>query len=290
MNAISSSKPKQKTRRRPLVITGISLFLIIGSAKSANAILGLNKAGKILNSASKTTNTLKPILGKDADKVQNSIDDATNYVSQTQQYLNQLSSFYYNIIGGNLEGILGDIQGITGALGIPDPFAIRTEAEWNEQVPGTMTTAQAKANTTDRVIANAISSTVLGKDGQTVIREQQQQVAAVVQQSAQAAQSSSAAAQAAQSRNVTQDILKDVATQQAVMAQQQVALAQINQQMSGQLTGLQLQGAVGNLMLSNISGTLDQQEMQRIQAQQASNLSEAQTTAQIFIPGIKFAQ
>lgn len=285
-----SSKPKQKSRRRPLVITGISLLLLIGSANSANAILGLNQAGKILNSASKTTNTLKPLLGKDAEKVQNSINDATGYVGQAQQYWRQLSSFYYNIIGGNLEGILGDIQGITGVLGIPDPFAIRTQGEWNEQIPGTMTTAQAKANTADRVITSAIASTVLGKSGQAVIREQQQQIAAVVQQSAQAAQSSSATAQAAQSRNVTQDILKDVASQQAIMAQQQTALAQINQQMSGQLTGLQLQGAAGNLMLSNISGTLDQQELQRQQAQQATNLSEAQTTAQIFIPGINFTQ
>ncbi len=289
MNEIAS-KSKPKTCRRPLVVTGISLFLAVGSASSANAISEFKKVGKILNSASNTTNVLKPILGKDVDKVQDSIGDATNYVFQAQQYWNQLSSFYSNLIGGNLEGILGDIQGITGALGIPDPFAIRTQGEWNEQVPGTMTTAQAKANTTDRVIATAIASTVLGKSGQTVIREQQQQVASVVQQSAQAAQLSAAAAQKAQSRNVTQDILKDVASQQAVMAQQQVALAQINQQMSGQLTGLQLQGAAGNLMLSNISSTLDQQEMQRQQAQQASNISEAQTTAQVFIPGIKFTQ
>lgn len=264
--------------------------MLVITISSASAQLGLNKASGILNRASGVTSTLEPVLGESGDEIQTTISKTSSYVWRAQQYWNQLSSFYYNLIGGNLEGILGDLQGITGALGIPDPFAIRTQGEWNEQIPGTMSTAQAKANTTDRAIATGIASTVLGKDGQTVIREQQQQVAATVSQSATAAQQSAAAAQAAQTRNVTQDILKDVATQQAVMAQQQTVLAQINQQMSGQLTGLQLQGAASNLMLSNISSTLDQQELQRQQAQQARNLSEAQTTAQVFIPGIKFTE
>ncbi len=131
---------------------------------------------------------------------------------------------------------------------------------------------------------------MLGKDGQTVTREQQQQLATIVQQSATAAQHSATSAQSAQERNITQDILKDVAVQQAVIAQQQTAQAQISQQMSGQLTGLQLQGAASNVMLSDISGSLDFQQSQRQVSRQAENFSEAQTAAQIFIPGIRFSE
>jgi hypothetical protein len=130
---------------------------------------------------------------------------------------------------------------------------------------------------------------VLGKDGQSVAQQQQQQLATIVQQSATAAGQSVTSAQSAQGRNITQDILKDVAVQQAVIAQQQTAQAQINQQMSGQLTGLQLQGAASNVMLSDISGTLDFQQSQRQVSRQAENLSEAQTAAQVFIPGIRFS-
>lgn len=282
-------QPKPKTRRRPLVIAGASLALSLVFVSSVNAQSSLKKASNVLNRASNVTSKLKPVLGSSGTEIQSTISEANSYVSQAQQYWNQLSSFYYNLIGGNLEGILGDIQGITGALGIPDPFAIRTSGAWDEKIPGTMSTAQAKANTTDRAIADGIASTILGKSGQTVIREQQQQIAYSVEQSASKAQQSAVIAQSTQSRNVTQDILKDAAIQQALMAQQQADLVQVNQQMSGQLTGLQLQGAAHNLMLSNISGTLDQQELQRQQAQQANNLSEAQTMAQVFIPGISFS-
>ena len=59
--------------------------------------------------------------------------------------------------------------------------------------------------------------------------------------------------------------------------------------MSGQLTGLQLQGAASNVMLSDISGSLDFQQSQRQVSRQAENFSEAQTAAQIFIPGIRFS-
>lgn len=281
---------KLKTRRRTLLITGASLSLLVMTISSVSAQKVLKKASGILNQASGITSTLEPMLGSSTNESKTTISEAGSYVWQAQQYYNQLADFYYNLISGNLSGILGDLQEITGALGIPDPFAIRTQGEWSEQIPGTMATAQAKTNTTDRVIATGIASIVLGKDGQTAIREQQQQVAAVVQQSATSARQSGVAAQSAQSRNVTQDILKDVAFQQAFMAQQLTALAQIDQNTSGQLTGLQLQGAATNLMLSDISGTLDSQQMQRQQEQQARNLSEAQATAQVFIPGIKFGE
>lgn len=282
-------QPKPKTRRSPLVIASASLALALVFVSSVNAQSSLKKASNVLNRASNLTSKLKPVLGSSGNEIQSTISEASNHLWQAQQYWNQLSSFYYNLIGGNLEGILGDLQGITGALGIPDPFAIRTSGAWDEQIPGTMSTAQAKANTIDRAIASSIASTILGKDGQSVIREQQQQIATVVEQSAYKAQQSAVTASWTQSRNVTQDILKDVAIQQALMAQQQSSLVQVNQQMSGQLTGLQLQGAAHNLMLSNISGTLDQQELQHQQQQQANNLSQAQTMAQVFIPGISFS-
>ena len=190
-----------------------------------------------------------------------------------------------------LSGIVGDLQAITGALGIPDPFAVRSQSEWDEQIPsGTFSTVGAKANTTDRAIVSGIARLVLGKDGQSIAGQQQQQLATIVQQSATQAGQSATSAQQAQGRNITQDILKDVAQQQAITAQQQTAQAQISQQMSGQLTGLQLQGAASNVMLSDISGTLDFQQSQRQVSRQAENLSEAQTAAQIFIPGIRFSE
>lgn len=280
----TNSQPKPKYRN--LLIAGVSFSLIVLSVSSANAQLGLGTVGNILNKAQKVS----PILKKAGLDIQPELNEANGYLRDANDYWNQISSFYYNISAGNLEGILGDIEGITGVLGIPDPFAVRTQGEWNEQIPGTMTTAQHKANTADRAIALGIASTVLGQEGQTLIREQQQQVAETVQQSGLAAEQSASAAQQAQSRNVTQDILKDVAMQQGIMAQQQAMLTQVNQQMSGQLTSLQLQGAASNLLMSNISGTLDQEEVQRQQERQDNNLTEAQTASQIFIPGINLTE
>lgn len=283
---MSATKHQTKAKYRHLMIAGVSLGLIVISVSSASAQLGLGTVGNILNKAQKAS----PILKKTGLDIQPELSLANGYLQDANDYWNQISSFYYNISAGNLEGMLGDISGITGALGIPDPFAVRTQGEWNEQIPGTMTTAQSKGNTADRAIALGVASTVLGQEGQTLIRSQQQQVAETVQQSALAAEQSGAAAQQAQSRNVTQDILKDVAVQQGIMAQQQAMLTQVNQQMSGQLTSLQLQGAASNLLMANISGTLDQQEVERQQQRQDNNLTEAQTAAQIFIPGINLSE
>lgn len=279
---VANPKPKPKYRRQTLLIIGGSFALVVVSASNASALLDTSN---ILNQAQQ----ISPILDKAGVNIQPAINQANHYVQDANQYLNQISSFYEQLIAGNIQGILGSIQGITGALGIPDPSQIRTQGVWNEQIPGTQATAQAKANTTDRAISMAIASTVLGQLGQTFIRNQQQQVDATVQNTAVAAQQTIDAASNAQSRNVSQDILKDLTVQQAYISQQQAGLAQINQLLSTQLTGLQLQSAAGNLMLGNISGTLDQQELSQRLEQQASNLSEAQTVSQIYIPGINLA-
>lgn len=271
-----------KSRRKTLLIMGVSLTLVVVSASNASALVG---ASNNLNQA----RHISPVLNMAGVNIQPSINQANQYGQQASQYWSLISSFYNQLISGNIQGILGSIQGITGALGIPDPIQIRTDSVWNEQIPGTQATAQAKANTTDRTIATAIASTVLGQQGQTVIRNQQQHIDTTVQNTAAAAQQTVDAASYAQSRNVSQDILKDLSVQQAYISQQQAGLAQINQLLSTQLTGLQLQSAAGNLMLGNISGTLDQQELSQRLEQQATNLSEAQTVSQIYIPGINLA-
>lgn len=282
---------KSKFKYKSTILTGISVSLFFISVSSVSAQKSLRKASDLLGSAGRASSNLLPLIGEPSDEIQAKLNRASDYALQAQLYSDQLSSFYYNLIAGNLAGIVGDLQAITGALGIPDPFAVRSQSDWDEQIPsGTFSTRGAKANTTDRAIVSGIARLVLGKDGQTVTREQQQQLATIVQQSATAAGQSTTSAQSAQGRNITQDILKDVAVQQAVIAQQQTAQAQISQQMSGQLTGLQLQGAASNVMLSDISGSLDFQQSQRQVSRQAENLSEAQTAAQIFIPGIRFSE
>ena len=287
----TNARPQPKFKYRQALLAGISVSGFLIAVSSVSAGQSLKKASDILNTAGKVTSTLDPLLGEPRDEIQAALNTASNYAGQAQLYSNQLSSFYYNLIAGNLDGILGDLQAISGALGIPDPFAVRSQSEWDEQIPsGTFSTVGAKANTTDRAIVSGIARLVLGKDGQSVAQQQQQQIATIVQQSATAAGQSVTSAQSAQGRNITQDILKDVAVQQAVIAQQQTAQAQINQQMSGQLTGLQLQGAASNVMLSDISGSLDFQQSQRQVSRQAENFSEAQTAAQIFIPGIRFSE
>ena len=286
----TNARPQPKFKYRQALLAGISVSGFLIAVSSVSAGQSLKKASDILNTAGKVTSTLDPLLGEPRDEIQAALNTASNYAGQAQLYSDQLSSFYYNLIAGNLDGILGDLQAISGALGIPDPFAVRSQSEWDEQIPsGTFSTRGAKANTIDRAIVSGIARSVLGKDGQSVTQQQQHGLAASVQQSATAAQHSATSAQSAQGRNITQDILKDVARQQAITAQQQTVQAQISQQMSGQLTGLQLQGAASNVMLSDISGSLDFQQSQRQVSRQAENFSEAQTAAQIFIPGIRFS-
>ena len=251
----TNARPQPKFKYRQALLAGISVSGFLIAVSSVNAGQSLKKASDILNTAGKVTSALDPLLGEPRDEIQAALNTASNYAGQAQLYSDQLSSFYYNLIAGNLDGILGDLQAISGALGIPDPFAVRSQSEWDEQIPsGTFSTRGAS-----------------------------------VQQSATAAGPSATSAREAQGRNITQDILKDVARQQAITAQQQTVQAQISQQMSGQLTGLQLQGAASNVMLSDISGSLDFQQSQRQVSRQAENFSEAQTAAQIFIPGIRFS-
>lgn len=253
-----------KLNKRLLLVAG-SLTIVIASAPSASAFLNSNTVGNVLNQAQ----AISPGLQRAGVNIQPSLNRVNQYVQSANDYWTLISNFYQQLVAGNLLGILGSVRGITGALGIPDPLQVLDLSFANGQI------AQDRANAANNQSVFGIASTVLGIEGQTMLRSGQQQSAIL------AAQSYELATQA-QGFNVTQQIEQHNAMLLANMSQQM-------QKVSDLQTAELLQVSASNIALSNISTNLAYQKQRQEQEAQARLSSERQASSQIFIPGISLA-
>ena len=151
----------------------------------------------------------------------------------------QLTEIFEEIPG------LNQITGLDnlGALGLPDIFKIEEEIEQEEEGY----TAWHKINEAERAYLEAITKAELSFDGQT----RSQNNTEILQQQV---EEISILAQSAAQEDITQNVLKQIAFQQT----RQAVISQLSHQ---KLTDLNLKQDVNNMVLSNVSQTLDKGEL-----------------------------
>ncbi|BAS60094.1 hypothetical protein NIES2135_67370 (plasmid) [Leptolyngbya boryana NIES-2135] len=263
--------------------------LMIGVGGSLGITIATGSAIALdLGGVQNTVNQVGGDLGAAGVPVQGTVNQINGTLSEINQYLQQLQSLYSLIASGNLRGLLGSLDGVLGELGLPDPEATQ-DAVWSERVgdmPGSTTTASGSNPTSsgsirdlgsitqsvNRGIAQAITASVLSKAGQEKLMAQQSAIAQYIQRSGQMATE-------AQSKTVTQDVLKSVSQQQAISAQ-------LEGHLSTQLTQLEIGQAATNLQLGSIDSGVGQlnQTQQSEQARQAAVLGQA--GSMVYIPGL----
>lgn len=138
---------------------------------------------------------------------------------------------------------LGDIPGLNelGALGLPDIFEIAKEIEKKEGHK-----SWDEVHESQRLYAELVAKANLSKEGQDKVKKNTETVEKQVFET-------EAYAQAANQEVITQNVLKQIAFQQT----KQAVIMQLNQQ---ELSGLNFKQDVNNMVLSNVSKTLDKGE------------------------------
>ena len=237
-------------------------------------------ASKIVGGITRKVDGISPIIkrigGSDIasaiEQISSFLDRADSFLEEIELYWDEISGFYRDIIGLDLDGIISDIDKIRGILGIPNPLVVRSAVMHKARMPNQVITAKAGANAIDRQVVQGVIAGVFSKRGQEIIADQQRTVLSSVDQS-------NTAARHALKRNVTQDVLKDIAVQQTT-------LATIAGQSSAQLTAIQTHAAASNLMLDDISTTLDQVSvLGELDRQQTLN-SKITASQNLWIPGL----
>ncbi len=266
-----------KPPKTGLLLVG-SVTLVLAST-SAVAALNLGGIGSIVNGVGKVTGLTAPILDKAGvaptplEEVNNAVGTFNQTVGEVNYHLSQLRSFYSAIVGGNLWGILDGIDSVIGVLGIPDPDA--TAIVLNKK-PFESIELNKQAKAAQVQIVHGITASVLGKSGQA-------RLGAVMQQADHLTQQAAAYSEAAQTKNITQEVLKE-------MAKTQAAGTLLERIQSAQLLELQIGQAGTNLALSDISGAIEQINHARefeLESQAALMQSEGHS---VIIPSLKIGQ
>lgn len=219
INQQSSDKLKKNNLYKPLIVAGLSLSLIGLVSLPSWGLFGLQIGNYSISVDLKLDKLWK---GWQA-KLQQSLNQA----------LGQISS-------------LGDM----GALGLPDPIAIRRDIESIEGFEG-----WDESNEIDRIYTEILASETSSKTGQEKVKDTEMWVK-------QQADESSSDANFAQGEVITQNVLKHMARQNS---RQTAVLGTIQENMSD----LNRKQDASNLVLSNISETVDKEQRYQEEQQQA---------------------
>lgn len=201
---------KIKSRRTPqkkTVLIVIFAITLLSAGSVSASILPMN------------TNLTKKIQGTITQPVSNVISELEQYYTQIKQtYLAAVLEKIGKYIDLGQENLNAAINDAIGALGLPDPFLTEDNVhkavqQSVESIVGLNSGTQAShtANQAQDATAQAVIAAYLGKKGQA-------QAQAELQQVAQQAQTVQEAGQQAQSYNVSQDVLKSLAQQNAGQA------------------------------------------------------------------------
>ncbi len=192
------------------------------------------------------------------------LPDVKAFTSQVSQVLPTINLPNFNTlwqtVSTELNQTLGDIPSLNqiGALGLPDIFKIQEEIEEKEGHKG-----WDEIHESQRLYADLITRANLSKEGQNEVKNKKETVEQQVSEI-------TASAEAANQEVISQNVLKHLANQQAKNA----VIMQLNQQ---ELSDLNLKQDVNNLMLSNVSKTLDKGE----RSQEEERAAQARSRQQI---------
>lgn len=322
-----SAKRQRHLQRSALCLTVLGLSFSLTSVTLAFVDLGPSQ--RVIDMIGRTTGDPE-------------LQNINQSISTVDDYLQQSQEFYRNITRKNLSGILRQLESILGELGIPNPRQYPQTIEdilngagmtdGDATTPGEIYIEQQTitdtANSdqfwiyTDAVLGNgelegqsrlqSMNRTSVANTETSVVGQQQS-----AEQSGQAIQSAELASTAAtnsqqlslqaQQRNITQDIMKDVAAQQSELAKSNAAVANQLATLSRQsaiaaaqtsllasqsqinnehLTELRIGQTIGNVQLHDIfNAQRHANQMTVMESQKNAQLSIGSTDA-IYIPGL----
>ena len=199
-------------------------------------------------------------------------DDSGNPLSGITDWFNQAKSTvesYISDIGEQLSGFGQEFEGIAqdavGALGLPDPAQLREELD-KVVTDSPIFSKEGVASEADRQTALGSASAILSEDGQTqqaqAYEQTQTQLETIGQQ-----------AQAAQGMDVTQNVMKQMALQQA-------ETTQVLGGMRSDLLKMNEQQATQTVVQTNVSRTLDGQQQQQNVERVGTGFSNLRTASQ----------
>ncbi len=197
----------------------------------------------------------------------------SNLLDQLNQQINNVTSFIEEQVSAVSEGfnellenagtdLQAAIDGAIGQMGIPDLEKVRTEIE--ESV-GAELNASDIGNEIDRQVTRAIASGTLSSEGQEQTLQKLQQTQASVQQVEQANQT-------AQTAVASQDVLKQIAAQNAQNAA-------ILGTLQAETTQNAMRADIANTNLANISSSVDEQKAAQQKERSGAGLSTLRTTS-----------
>ncbi|HEY9824233.1 MAG TPA: hypothetical protein V6D19_02210 [Stenomitos sp.] len=320
----------QRKRSRRLTIVALAASVILGGSLSFQhhaKAFSLGDLGGIISGILEGYG----LGGGEADK----------WVTDINKYLEEIYAAYGHISSGNWQGLLDVLKDALGEAGIIDPLAASQEVSEatfdlsdgkegfikNADFPEAIFDAQRSTDAITPMIAQKLSSLVLSEDGQSMLKAQGEQGAKAgslaisgqegvinaaksaqdsAKESLNAAISVARKAKEAQSRQASQDILKDLAAQNgdigevllhqsnqqvaevAALANQAAQLTAIQAQsriQSDQLQMIQMLAASQNQMLTEVDSTNDQHLQYDLEQDRRTMLGAYESSSIVYLPG-----
>ncbi|NER51288.1 MAG: hypothetical protein F6J92_32395 [Symploca sp. SIO1A3] len=206
-------------------------------------------------------------MASDGNSLTNILDQITQQISSFQSYIEETFSSTLDALSETLETDLqAAVDGAIGELGLPDPEALRTEIEEKLSVSEfPVYSGDLVSNELDRQITRTQASSTLSIEGQ----QQSKQELQSTQQSVESVQQ---AATAAQSEVITQNVMKQIAQQNA---QQSAILGSLR---ADSIEAAQRQ-ELTNLNLTNISRAVDGQNQTQQQEKVGAGFETLRTAS-----------
>jgi hypothetical protein len=234
----------KKSKKHLIKILPIATILVIVSSGNAQAF---NLDGSMFNQL--------------YQQLSNSINQK---VQAAQNYLNIYTQKEIASWGKQAnQSINESIASSTGALGLPDIFNIKNTAKTVNNPDSTINISDQAVIDAISNVTNASASSILSQQGQEQIKQEADKVAGLVQDSSTVAKNVEAYNSIAQSADSTQDVVKQLAAQNAELAKQQAQQASVSGSLNSNLQTLNQQQAVANVNLDRINQTAAGQAQQK---------------------------
>lgn len=243
--------------RKTLKIVIISAAIVVGSNIAAIASTQEGN-GRLDNINIDGNSSIEEIFGEQVDRYTNTVN---SYISRYNELKdgasNSLVDMYFSVLNSEiLSQIQGELVGLFGALGFPNSEAIGkripeiiidTETE-NVAEFTLLTKKKAAINSSSRMLTEAHLQSRLSEDAQNAKKEEIESISDVAAHSVEAAEE-------AASLNITQDVLKQVAVQNADSAL-------IDRAIFGEMTQLSMNQTMTNHELHQILKNLEDSQWQ----------------------------
>lgn len=242
--------------QKTLKIAAISAAIVVGWNIAAIASTQEGN-GRLDNIDIDGDSSIEEIFDEQVDRYTNTVNSYISRYNELKDGASNLVDMYLSVLNSEiLSQIQGELAGLFGALGFPNSEAIGkripeiiidTETE-NVAEFTLLTKKKAAINSSSRMLTEAHLQSRLSEDAQNAKKEEIESISDVAAHSVEAAEE-------AASLNITQDVLKQVAVQNADSAL-------INRAIFGEMTQLSMNQTMTNHELHQILKNLEDSQWQ----------------------------